>query len=900
MSRSSLPSLLFRQMLMLVLLAGACSVRAPELGAALLLLLVFVPERKEPFGERTLKLLTAFLLGYAVTWISAAEVPDKPSWTSVPRQAVLVEGVVESVAGLPGGRVRVLLGNVGQTGIPSDFGADRAERMGNAMKPPRFAFSESGRKSYAGGAFHDEKAKLPGLVSLTLDAGTLERHGRPVTGQKVQALLRLFPSGGSRNAWERGPGAYWAAREVWHNARLVRMKGEALFLRFDAGAGWTYPAFARREAWRSEMEGLFGEGSGGASSPSSGVRTSVMAEVLPPWSQGKAMLTALLFGDRSGLSLRTVDLFTRAGLVHSLALSGQHLALAAMFGVLFVFLLSLAMPRLFQHLSKKAFVACAALPFAVCYLFLGGAPFSLVRAAFMMLAGAVFLCTRRPAAPLDALFSAALLLFAVWPQAVFDLSVQLSVLAVAGIMLSLPMISAASERIAVRFDEIWYRRWMKKALRWALAIVIVSLAAQAAVLPVLVSAFGAVSPCFWLNLLWLPPLTFLTLPLAALGLALLMLSGEQGLSSLFFEAAAWPADVMLSLLEMLDAGGFLPFIQCFRPAPLSSLGYGTVLAAMAFLFQTRARRKPVSRSLRRLLCFGLLFMLAGQAPQWLDDIRASFERRVTLSMIDVGAGQAVLLEYPGGRMLIDGGGSNSPFFDCGRSIVAPLLTEGRLPRLDAVIVSHCDVDHARGLRWILEHFRVGALYWSPVSAKRAAGGEGKALREIARKRGVPERILKSGDVLELGKGLKVDVLAPELPYGATVPSEKELSSNDASLALRVSLNDQGLALLCGDMQSSSLGRLAESGLDLRAEALVLPHHGAASSFHRKFYDAAAPKLALASAAPFSHFGFPSRKVRQEMEERGIPLLSTSELGSFRICWKRKNGKYVLGRPVPQP
>ncbi|MBR5882712.1 MAG: ComEC/Rec2 family competence protein [Mailhella sp.] len=879
MIRNSLPVLLFRQTLILALMAGACSVRAPEIGAALLVLLVFVPERERArlFLARTLKLLAAFLLGLAVTWLSMEDVPDKPSWASVPRQAVLVEGVAESVTGLPGGRIRVLLGSLRQAEMPLNIESDRAEHMRKAMEPPRFASSESGRKSYAGAVYHGEEDFLPGLAALTLDAGILEAHGRPVVGQKVTALLRLFPSGGSRNAMESGPGRYWAAREVWHNARLVRQKREALFLRFDDGKGLAHAAAGRREAWHAAMERMLGEAG----------------------SQGKAMLTALLFGDRSGLSLRTVDLFTRAGLVHSLALSGQHLALAALFGVFFVFVLSLASPRLFQLLPKRTFIACAGLPFALCYLFLGGAPFSLVRASFMMLAGAVFLCMRRPVAPLDALFAAVLLLFMTWPQAVFDLSAQLSVLAVAGIMLSLPLISVINERIPVRFDELWYRRWAKKALRWALALIIVSFAAQTAVLPILASMFGSVSPCFWLNLLWLPPLTFVTLPLAALGLLLIMLFGTQALSALMFEAAAWPADLMLFLLEYLDASASLPFVQCFRPAPLSSLGYGAVLAALAFLFQRRIRKQPSGRPLKRVLCFGLLFMLAGQAPQWLDDVMASFEKRVTLSMIDVGAGQSVLLEYPGGRVLIDGGGNNTPFFDCGRSIVAPLLTEGRLPRLDAVIVSHCDVDHARGLRWILEHFRVGALYWSSVSAERAVSGEGKALRDLAQKHGIPEKILKRGDAIALGNGLKLEVLAPGLP-DETVPSEKELSSNDASLALRLSREGQGLALLCGDMLSPALERLAGSGQELKAEVLVLPHHGAASSFQRRFYDAVAPRLSLASAAPFSHFGFPSRKVRQEMEERGIPLLSTSELGTFRILWKFEKGKYVLSCPLPQP
>ncbi|MBR6625964.1 MAG: hypothetical protein IKL01_07145, partial [Mailhella sp.] len=180
----------------------------------------------------------------------------------------------------------------------------------------------------------------------------------------------------------------------------------------------------------------------------------------------------------------------------------------------------------------------------------------------------------------------------------------------------------------------------------------------------------------------------------------------------------------------------------------------------------------------------------------------------------------------------------------------------------------------------------------------AASGEGKALRELAQKHSIPEKIVKRGDAIALGNGLKLEVLAPDLPE-EIVPSEKELSSNDASLALRLSREGQGLALLCGDMLSPTLGMLAESGQDLSAEVLVLPHHGAASSFQKKYYDAVSPRIALASTAPFSHFGFPSRKVRQEMEERGIPLLSTSELGTFRILWKRKKGRFVLSCPLSQ-
>lgn len=912
-----LPAPLFWQTLTLALVAGGGSVRAPIAGAALLALLLFVPAWRGivPFLRRTAALLLAFGAGFAAMHLALAEVPDKPSWASVPRRAVLVEGRVDSVTGLPGGRVRLLLEGV------KPVAQDRAESfltdgIRKAMTARLPDGTDGGRKAYAGAVFRDDDAALPGLVAVTLDARVLQTVPRPLPGQTVTALMRLYPSGGSRNADEHPVNAYWAAREVWHNGRLVWRDGQPLLVDVNGGDGLLFQAAALRETWRASMLSMFEAGLASADGkPAQGSRNSRLAaeqhatsnfarQAAPPaYSQGHAIVAALLFGDRSVLTTRTVDLFTRAGLVHSLALSGQHLALAAMAGMLCLFLLTCMRPTAYYHIPRRILLAWAGIPFALAYLFLGGVPFSLVRAALMMLVAAFYISRRAPSAPLDALFAAVFLLFAGWPPALFELSAQLSVLAVAGILLALPLTAAYQRRFGARPGDGALRRALKALLRWGGAMFIVSLAAQAAVLPLLAFTFGTVSPCLWLNLLWLPPLTFITLPCAALGLCFMIILGPQALSAFLFDAAAWPADMMLALLERLGTEGLLPLIQCFRPEPLSALGYGVLLTALAFMAERRLRGRSTDGSvgaLRRLLICGAALMLAGQAPLWLDAIRARAEGRVSLSLLDVGQGQAALLEYPGGRILIDGGGSSSPYFDCGRSIVAPALTRGKLPHLDAVIVSHADVDHARGLRWILEHCSVGALYWSPVSAARADSGEGQALREIARRTGIPERLLHRGDTVELGQGLKLDVLAPDFSAESAIPSAKKLSNNDASLAFRLTHGGHGLAILCGDMTSPALRRLTSSGQPMRADVLVLPHHGAASSFQKTWYDAVEAKAALASAASFNHYGFPSRRVRDEMERRGIPLFSTSDMGTVTVHWRRHEDGYRLEIPDNMP
>ena len=887
-SLSILPSLLFRQRLVLAVLAGAVSLRDVALGIAFFFLLLAIPRRERAL--RYVLLGAAFCLGFCITFLAQPEAPACPSWASIPGKSVVAEGRVDSVTGLPGGRVRVLLEGLRPVKeLPSL--PEAAEKAMRKALDRKVAIAAPGGKDYPGEVFEDSTSPVPGLVSITLDAVALEHVGRPVPGQSMRALMRIYPVSGSVNPGSSGLAEYWADRDVWHNARLSKSRYLPVFLEIEEGEGWISRAALLRERWRGALlRALAVSPDEEDSSPET--ESAMSGGATPLFSQGRAMLVALLFGDRSLLAPETVDVFTRAGLVHSLALSGQHLALAAMAGAALIFLFSRLFHGLFLVRPRRVLVVSAGIPFALAYLFLGGAPFSLLRASFMMLAAAFFLCLRRSVAPLDALFAAALLLFLFHPLVVFDLSAQLSVLAVAGILLIMPLNAALLKRFPSRppgkrrapFSP--QRRIAHAFIRWAGTMLLLSFAAQVAVLPVLVSVFGVVSLHVWANLLWLPLLTFITLPCAALGLVFLVVFGDQPFSSLLFELAAFPADAVLELLFFLKAGGWLPFIQCLRPSSLSSLGYGAVFVGLALAAQAALCGKKAGASVTKLFVAGALLMPAGHIPVWVDDVLARSEERVTLTLFDVGQGQAVLLEYPGGRVLVDGGGSNSPFFDVGRSILAPELTAGSLPRLEAVFVSHGDVDHTRGLRWILDHFDVGCLYWSPFSAE-SEDEEVLALREIVRRRGIPEKVLSRGDVLTLGRNLRLEVVWPDMAILPTLHRKKKPTDNEASLALRLTRNGEGLALLCGDMTTTALRRLVETGQDIRAQVLVLPHHGAASSFQTRFYDAVNPDVALSSAAAFHHFGFPSRKVREEMARRSIPLKSTTELGGIRVMWKKQ-------------
>ena len=151
-------------------------------------------------------------------------------------------------------------------------------------------------------------------------------------------------------------------------------------------------------------------------------------------------------------------------------------------------------------------------------------------------------------------------------------------------------------------------------------------------------------------------------------------------------------------------------------------------------------------------------------------------------------------------------------------------------------------------------------------------------------------------MLPLADGLALEVLAPA--PGVTP------SGNDG-LVFRLVLNGYGLALLPGDAEAPYLRALLRSGADLSADVLVLPHHGSAGSLVPALYDAVSPKLAIASAGAYNPYRLPSRKVRDALEWRDIPLHITGNEGEIAVHWdlKKNAGKKNIlqeGFPPPRP
>ena len=827
--------LLFRQVCLLAGFAGMLASRYPAHGLLACVLLALLTLSFADFRKLFL-FLAAFGVGFLLAFGATTAPPNSqahPEWaraavTPAGRQTdarftagVALSGNVLENTALAGNRTRLLLCDVRATG---------------------------------------EAAPLPGNLVLTW-------HSPPPDlalagpGQRLAVTVRLreIRSLANPGVWEVD--TYWRDRGAFYRA----------WGRGDGSGNGKYPPYAlngepsllrqaRNTLHAATIRILAGTGGDAAS-----------------LSQAQAIIPALLFGDRSLCTPKTLDLVAKATLAHSLALSGMHLGFAAGIGYGAAYLLHFLFPALFLRIPRqKVGILCAA-PVCLCYLWVGGAPPSLVRAALMLFFWGLLLVLHRPKVLLDGLLWAVGLILLVSPSTIFDIRLQLSAVSVAGITLAAPLLGAIARypsSSAGRFDSA-----LRRLLKIIAGMAVISVAAQAAVLPLVLDAFPGTGIWFPLNLLWLPVLGAWVMPASFAGLFLTAL-GCESVASLFFFLAAIPCEGLLFLLETMDATGILAAPVLLRPPFWTAAGYWLLLLLVPVVVTAGG----FSRRSTALFCLGLVLA----ALPAIRPIVAETQDMVRLRLIDVGQGQAALLSWQiqgkRGRILVDGGGGNSPYFDMGRQVVAPVLTDNAAPRLNMILNSHPDADHLQGLLFPLSSFAVGSFVTGPGTFGPGAAvtpSQTVVQRDaILRRRGIVPEIRQAGDRITLAPELVLEVLHP-----GGMP--ESLSANDNALVVRIVWRGRPLTLICGDLESGGISLLLRQGSPLQADVLVLPHHGSAGSYSPKLYDAVSPSLALASCGYANQWHFPAEKIRVALAERGIPLAATADRGQIAVTWDER-------------
>lgn len=237
---------------------------------------------------------------------------------------------------------------------------------------------------------------------------------------------------------------------------------------------------------------------------------------------------------------------------------------------------------------------------------------------------------------------------------------------------------------------------------------------------------------------------------------------------------------------------------------------------------------------------------------------------LTVTFLDVGQGDAILIETPDGvQMLIDGGPDGTVLRRLAHEL--PLFDR----TLDIILGTHPDKDHIGGLVDVLKGYKVEQIITTENTGETMVAG---AFQKGLRGEGVPVTMARAGQVYQLGASTTLTILAPK-------NNPSMLESNTASIVAKLSYGEIDF-MLTGDAPGSIEEYVVSTyGDTLRSEVLKLGHHGSKTSSSEIFLNTVKPKFAVVSAGKDNSYGHPHKQVTDAVSARGIEIISTADSGS---------------------
>jgi len=605
----------------------------------------------------------------------------------------------------------------------------------------------------------------------------------------------------------------------------------------------------------------------------------------------RAVLKALLLGERDDITPSLRNAFNRAGIGHLLAISGLHIGIvAAVAFAVFKWTLSRFSFFLWRAWTRKGAALLTLVPVLIYGLLSGMSP-STQRAVIMAVVFLMTFLVEREHDPATTLALAALVIVVVDPPAVFSISFQLSFMAVLSILYGLSRIPAPA---------VGDSGFKSRLLRKMVIFFLVSLFAILGTLPPVMFYFNQVSLVGLLtNCIFIPAIGFGVVPIGLL--AVFVQPFSHTLAGVILKASA----VLLeNLLDWVHFFADLPYAAVKTVTPdIVEIGcfYGLAWAVLHLAGnlvnrnESRSGRRHSAQLTAKSVAVLSMLVFAVDVGYWTFQRYYLPDLRVT--MIDVGQGSSALLELPEGQtVLIDGGGfSDNSTFDMGARVVAPFLWRKKIRTVDTVVLSHPNSDHLNGLLFILEHFNVKNVW---ANGERSnTDGYGRFLEIVKNKkiRMLPFHMLSREHSLN---GVHLKILYPPRNFLSRKETESWRKSNNNSLVVKAGFRSVSF-LFTGDIMAPAESELVRmSGVALKSTVLMAPHHGSRTSSTTAFLSRVAPEIVAVSAGWKNRYRFPHPHVIERYLQRDCRIFRTDQQGAvtFRTDGKTLEVRTEVGDP----
>ncbi len=541
-----------------------------------------------------------------------------------------------------------------------------------------------------------------------------------------------------------------------------------------------------------------------------------------PQTQSESLLLALVLGHRTNIDKETYNAFRKTGLLHFVCLSGMNFAMVIGFVWWVCKTAGLMKPG-------RAIVCTIT---AATFLMVVPENAPALRAAVICFAFCASFIFRRNSNSFNSLALAAIVLLLIKPTGIFQPDWQLSFASVLGILMFCPLFFSLLREKTIEhpwFTDLVERRPFLHIAAFPIpySMFSTSFTAWLSTAGIMLYHFYTIQ---WLTSVW----TVLVSPLIGLVsllgyLKLIVAMFLPSVSAVMGIIINWLSDWLIWIVKFLANLNIPEILTGKTNIAVILLFY--VLVTFAFFFRLR------NPAIKKAICVtaALAFVVMVTIPKW----QRIYEDNLTVTVLDVGHGQAILAQLPGGaNILFDAGSLNRS--DVGTRVVTPFLRYGGIGNIDAVVIGHGDIDHINGLPEVTGDIRTKTVYASKSffeDNRQTAKFLRNKLQKIAEINDLPQKFGPS----------KIRVLWP-VPE---VQENNSISDNDKSVVTLIEYAGKQV-LICSDIEKFAQKEILRLYPDLKADVLIMPHHGSAKTIEPTFIEKIDAAVNIASNSESSY------------------------------------------------